>query len=102
MNGQRARVRLSSADTRSYPGLAGNSIASQPDPATLVRVILQGSQSVPTPGKPIGYSMPAFPSLSNAELGAVATYVRNAWGNRAGPVSESEAKEIRRRLRPTD
>jgi mono/diheme cytochrome c family protein len=91
-----------SADTRSYPGLAGNSVVRQPNPATLVRVILQGSQSVPTPGKAVGYSMPAFPTLSNEELGAVATYVRNAWGNRSSPVSESEVKEIRKHLRPGD
>jgi mono/diheme cytochrome c family protein len=46
--------------------------------------------------------MPAFPTLSNEELGAVATYVRNAWGNRSSPVSESEVKEIRKHLRPGD
>jgi mono/diheme cytochrome c family protein len=31
--------------------------------------------------------MPAFPVLTNDELAEVATYIRNAWGNRAGPVS---------------
>jgi mono/diheme cytochrome c family protein len=91
-----------SADTQSYPSLVGNSIADQPDPATLVRVILQGSQSTPVPGKPVGFSMPAFPVLSNAELGAVATYVRNAWGNHATPVSEARAAQLRKLLQPQD
>jgi len=88
------------ADTRSYPSLAHNSVATLPDPATLVRVILQGSQSVPAPEKPMGFSMPAFPILSNKDLAAVATYVRNAWGNSAGPVSEKQVDNIRKRLRP--
>jgi len=88
------------ADTRNYPSLAHNSVAMLPDPATLVRVILQGSQSVPAPEKPMGFSMPAFPVLSNKDLAAVATYVRNAWGNSAGPVSEKQVETIRKRLRP--
>lgn len=88
------------ADTESYPALAHNSVGNQSDPTTLVRLILQGSQSVPAPGKPTGFSMPAFPTLSDAELGAVATYIRNSWGNRAEPVSEKQAAEIRKLLRP--
>jgi mono/diheme cytochrome c family protein len=91
-----------SADTRSYPALAANSVAMQRNPATLVRVILQGSQSVPAPGKPAGFSMPAFPALSNAELAAVATYLRNTWGNCVGVVSESKVRQIRKQLRPAD
>ena len=89
------------ADTKSYPSLARNAVAAQPDPATLLRVILQGSQSVPAAGKPAGFSMPAFATLSDAELAAVATYVRNAWGNAADPVQVNRAAEIRKQLRPS-
>ncbi|HWA91416.1 MAG TPA: cytochrome c [Rhizomicrobium sp.] len=87
-------------DARSYPPLAHNAVARLPDPATVLRVILQGSQSVPAPGKRPGFSMPAFPVLTNEELAAVATYVRNSWDNDAGPVSPKEAAAIRKRLEP--
>jgi mono/diheme cytochrome c family protein len=46
------------------------------------------------PGAPVGYSMPAFPVLSNEELAEVATYIRNAWGNNAGPVSTAQAAAV--------
>jgi mono/diheme cytochrome c family protein len=88
------------ADTHDYPSLAYNSVVGQPDPTTLVRVILQGSQTVPVAGKPTGFSMPAFPTLSDAELAAVATYVRTSWGNSAGTVSKGRAAQIRKLLRP--
>jgi alcohol dehydrogenase (quinone), cytochrome c subunit len=42
--------------------------------------------------------MPAFPVLSNAELADVATYIRNTWGNRASPVSKTQAKRLRHML----
>lgn len=89
-------------DTQSYPALGGNTLVQQTAPATLVRIILQGSQSVPVAGQKRRYSMPAFPVLSNVELAAVATYVRNSWGNAAGPVSAGEVAQLRRLLRPGD
>lgn len=38
--------------------------------------------------------MPAFPDLSAKEIAAVATYVRNAWGNDLGAVSVDAAQEV--------
>jgi mono/diheme cytochrome c family protein len=67
----------------------------------VLRVILQGSQSTATVNGPIGYSMPAFPVLDDKELSDVATYIRNAWGNRASPVSEREAANLRKMITPT-
>jgi mono/diheme cytochrome c family protein len=81
-----------------YPPLAGNGLVQSRDPTTVVRVILQGSQSYAMPRGRIGFSMPAFPVLSNAELADVATYIRNAWGNRASPVSKTQAKRLRHML----
>ena len=82
-----------------YPALAHNSVVEARDPTTLLRVVLQGSQAVAGPRGPIGFSMPAFPVLSDAELADVATYLRNTFGNRAGPVSKKEASELRKLLR---
>lgn len=79
-----------------YPSLAGNSIVQARDPDTVLRVIVQGSQSAPTPNGPVGFSMPAFPVLTDDELADVATYIRNAWGNRAASVSSQDAGRIRK------
>jgi mono/diheme cytochrome c family protein len=70
-----------------FPRLTGNTLVLARDPTTVVRVIHQGSQSAAVRGVRVGFSMPAFPVLTNDELAEVATYIRNAWGNRAGPVS---------------
>lgn len=43
-----------------------------------------------------GHTMPAFGSqLSNREVAAVATYIRNAWGNDFGAVAPEQAREAR-------
>jgi mono/diheme cytochrome c family protein len=40
--------------------------------------------------------MPPFrQSMSNADLAAVLTFIRNSWGNAAGPVSELDAVHAR-------
>jgi hypothetical protein len=67
------------------------------DPTTVLRVIAQGSRSTPVSGVPVGYSMPAFPVLTNDELAAVATYIRSAWGNKAGAVSVAQAAAVAHR-----
>jgi mono/diheme cytochrome c family protein len=42
------------------------------------------------------YGMPPFAqSLSDADIAAVVTYIRNAWGNRGGPVTEREINRLR-------
>ncbi|HEX3945197.1 MAG TPA: cytochrome c [Rhizomicrobium sp.] len=85
-------------DTRNYPALAKNSVVLQTDPATLLRVILQGSQSLGDGRNAAGFSMPAFPTLSDSELGSLATFVRNSWGNAAGLVSQKQARTLRKLL----
>jgi mono/diheme cytochrome c family protein len=84
-----------------YPPLANNSIVQSRNPDTVLRVILQGSQSAQTATGAIGFSMPAFPVLDDKELADVATYIRNAWSNRASPVSEREAGDFRKTITPT-
>jgi mono/diheme cytochrome c family protein len=89
------RCAICHADTRDYPSLAHNAIVSARDPATIIRVVLQGSQSVPAPHGPIGFSMPAFPVLSDDDVAAVLTYIRNSWGSRAGPVTVKQVRAAR-------
>ena len=86
---------------RMFPPLAHNANAQSTDATTVVRVILQGAQTVSTDERPTPATMPAFDwKLSNAEVAAVATYVRNSWGNAAPTVSVDQVKTLRETLRP--
>ncbi|HEY8948273.1 MAG TPA: cytochrome c [Rhizomicrobium sp.] len=86
-----------STHTRDYPSLASNTLVQSRNPDTVLRILLQGASATgsKTTG---GYSMPAFPVLNDRDLADVATYIRNAWGNRAEPVSKSDAESLRREL----
>ena len=44
--------------------------------------------------------MPNFhDKLDNAQVAAVATYIRNAWGNRASSVSAGDVADMRKQMR---
>jgi mono/diheme cytochrome c family protein len=78
-----------------YPKLAGDTLILGRDPATVIRIILQGAESPVTPNEKTTYSMPAFATLGDSEIAAVATYIRNSWGNRAEPVTPRAVKTLR-------
>lgn len=80
-----------------FPRLTGNTLVLARDPTTLLRIILQGSQSAEVPGMPVGFSMPAFPVLTSEELAALTTYIRNAWGNDASTVTAAQAAAAKQR-----
>jgi mono/diheme cytochrome c family protein len=82
-----------------YPKLGGDTLILGRDPTTVVRIILQGAEGAVTPNDKTGFSMPAFPVLSDEQVAAVATYIRNSWGNRAGPVTAHAVKTLRAALR---
>jgi mono/diheme cytochrome c family protein len=74
-------------EVRLFPRLAGSALVQSDDPTTLVRVVLQGTRAVSTPSIPTAPTMPAFDwRLNDAQVAAVLTYIRNSWGNAAGPV----------------
>ena len=69
------------------------------NPATTLRIILEGSRSVPTPAQPSAPAMPMFADkLSDEEVASVATYVRNSWGNVAPEVSAHSAAKMRHKV----
>ena len=71
-----------------FPRLAGSALVQSDDPTTLVRMALQGTRAASTPTKPTAPAMPAFDwRLNDEQTAAVLTYIRNSWGNAAGPVS---------------
>ena len=79
-----------------FPTLKGSSSVQQSDPTTIIRVILQGARTVPTDARPTPSSMPAYGwKLNDAQVAAVASYVRNAWGNVAPPVTADQVRNLR-------
>jgi mono/diheme cytochrome c family protein len=70
-----------------FPPLAGSNFVNGRD-AVLVQMLLHGVQGTLTVnGVAYNGAMPAFASqLSDGEIAAVLTYIRDQWGNKAGPV----------------
>jgi mono/diheme cytochrome c family protein len=67
-----------------FPALKGNVFA-QGDPAIVIATVLKGRAG-----------MPAFAtSLDDEKLGAIITYVRSAWGNKASPVTTADVANVR-------
>ena len=79
-----------------FPTLKGSPSVQSSAPTTLLRVVLRGTQTVATSGAPTAAAMPAFGwRLNDDQVAAVLTYVRNAWGNAASPVSPGEVRSAR-------
>jgi mono/diheme cytochrome c family protein len=82
-----------------FSALKDNPSVLADDPISVIRVVLQGAQSVATDSAPTGSSMPAHGwKLSDEQVAAVVTYIRNSWGNAASVVSASDVKSARRQL----
>jgi mono/diheme cytochrome c family protein len=82
-----------------FPRLAGNAIVRQDDPTTLVRIILTGSRAAATDATPTAPAMPSLGyRLSDGQLAAVVTYIRNNWGNAASAVTADAVKSLRDRV----
>jgi len=79
-----------------YPPLAGHRTVTMSSSANLVKVILHGGFPATTEGNPRPYGMPPFgQSLTDAEIAAVASFVRTSWGNGAPGVTAFDVNRIR-------
>jgi mono/diheme cytochrome c family protein len=79
-----------------YPPLAGNRALTMASPANLVRVVVAGGYPPGTAGNPRPYGMPPFGhSLADAEIAALLSYLRSAWGHAAAPVSPLDVLKLR-------
>ena len=67
--------------------LAGNRAVTMDNPANIVRMIRLGGFPASTPGNPYPHGMPPFQQYGDRDIAAVATYIRQSWGNEAPPVS---------------
>jgi mono/diheme cytochrome c family protein len=85
-------------DDESAPRLAGGSLAVQAsNPASLINVILYGPE-LPDPPLPTKRRNPMEEFqylLTDAEVAAVASYVRSNWGNSAGLVTAEQVAKQR-------
>jgi len=79
-----------------YPPLAGSEIVGG-DAGRLIRLVLHGLRGdVEVQGEVFNGDMPGWgPSLSNAQVASVLTYVRASWGNKAPPIAPARVAEIR-------
>ena len=83
-----------------FPPLAANPVVQQAGADTLIRVVLAGTQAAQTARAPTAAAMPSFAwRLNDAEIADVLTYIRNSWGNAAGPVSRDAVARSRANLR---
>jgi mono/diheme cytochrome c family protein len=82
-----------------FPSLAGSPVVQQTDSTTLLHVVLRGARSAATDVAPTGAAMPQFDwILNDAQVAAVLTYIRDAWGNAAGPVNADAVSKARHAL----
>lgn len=79
-----------------FPALAGNRAVTHLSPLNPIRIVLNGSFAPATTGNPQPHGMPPFgPFLSDQELAAVLSYIRNAWGNQASMVNATTIRKLR-------
>ena len=80
----------------SSPPVAGSAVVQADDPASLINVILYGpelSKDIPTGA---WETMKSYADvLDDAQVAAVANYLRGSWGNRGPAVTESEVAQQR-------
>lgn len=82
-----------------FPALAGNPTVLSQDPASLLTIILQGGRLPSTAAAPSALAMPGFAwRYNNAEIAALANFLRQAWGNQAPPVSAAQVANLRSKL----
>lgn len=78
-----------------FPPLAGNERITQ-DPSRIISAVLNGvSGKMEVNGVTFNGIMPPIPSLSNAEIANIATYVLNSWGNQGSQVAVAQVAKLR-------
>ena len=79
-----------------YPALAGNRAVTMPQTANLVQIVLHGGYAPATQGNPRPFGMPPFVLvLSDIEISALLTHLRQSWGNQASGVTALDVNRIR-------
>jgi mono/diheme cytochrome c family protein len=83
------------------PALAGNPVVLDRDPSSLINLMLNGSIPLVAKGMPDAYRMPQFrQQLSDQDISAVITFIRNGWGNQATVVTAAQVAKLRETTDP--
>ena len=81
------------------PALAGSEWVIAPGPNRVIRIPMSGLMGpIKVNGVEWNLNMPAFAGpgmMSDEDLAAVVTYIRNSWGNKATPVTVEEVQKVR-------
>jgi mono/diheme cytochrome c family protein len=81
---------------RIYPPLVNNQAILMRYPINAIRIVVNGGFPPSTAGNPRPYGMPPFAQdLSDEEIAAVVSFVRQSWGNHAPAVSPTEVANAR-------
>jgi mono/diheme cytochrome c family protein len=85
-----------SAGRRAIPPLAGNRAVTMHVADNAILAVIRGGFAPATAGNPRPFGMPPLgQDLTDAEIAAVVSYIRNSWGNQAGAVREHEVTRLR-------
>jgi mono/diheme cytochrome c family protein len=79
-----------------YPPLAGNRAVTLAKPNNLLLMIRHGGFAPSTAGNPRPFGMPPYGQmLDDQEIAALATFIRQSWGNAASPVQPLDVLHVR-------
>lgn len=82
-----------------FPPLMNSSAIQAREPATVIRVVLEGASVPARAGQRSYLAMPAFAhKLDDGEVADVVSYIRNAWGNRASTIDADTVAKSRKAL----
>lgn len=85
------------------PPLAGNPPVMDPDPASLINIVLNGSSRLIVDGTPDAYRMPGYrKSLNDQQIADIITFMRAEWGNDASAVTAEQVAGLRQLTEPAD
>lgn len=92
------------SDGKGIPNLAA-SLTNNPglladDASSIITTVLQGGRGAVTQGNPTSGAMPSFAwKLTDEQVAAVSTYIRNSWGNAATAVKADDVAGKRKLLK---
>lgn len=82
-----------------FPALDGNATVTANSPAGLITTILEGAELPSTELRPMAVAMPGFGGrLNDSEVAELASFVRGAWHNKAGPITAATVAELRGKI----